>query len=150
MANATPPVLAFSPASGWNSVVAPLPSKLQANNEVSWASDVPFQGGDQASGWPIATVKNLPSGGVVVFASLAHTLDDPDLRGSHGPAPTSRRLLPLVKYDGQPAPNVSLQMIYAHVNGQYILVQVWFGQNTPTAAQKQAADAELARLVIPG
>ena len=77
-ASAASPVLAFAPASDWNSVVAPLPGKLQTNNEVvAWAGNVPFQGDDLASGWPTDTVERLPADGVVVFASLAHTVDDP-------------------------------------------------------------------------
>ncbi|GEM_PF-6697765 len=149
-ASAASPVLAFSPASDWNSVVAPLPGKLQANNEVAWASNVPFQGGDLTSGWPTDTVKNLPADGVVVFASLAHTVDDPqNYPDRSAPLQLSDGYFLPSGYEGQPAPNVSLQMIYAHVNGQYVLVQVWFGQNAPTEAQRAEADAELARLVIP-
>lgn len=149
-ASAASPVLAFTPASDWNSVVAPLPSKLQANNEVAWASNVPFQGGDLASGWPTDTVKALPADGVVVFASLAHTVDNAQTYPERSaPLRLSDGYFLSSGYEGQPAPNVSLQMIYAHVNGQFILAQVWFGQNTPTDAQKQAADDELARLVIP-
>lgn len=149
-ASASAPVLSFTPATDWNSVVAPLPSKLQASNQVAWASNVPFQGSDTASGWPIDTVKRLPSQGVVVFASLAHQVDN---QGSF-----PERSLPLQLsdgyflasgYEGQPAPNVSLQMVYAHVNGHYLLIQVWFGQNKPTDAQTQAANTELARLTVP-
>jgi hypothetical protein len=149
-ARAASPVLAFSPATDWNSVVAPLPGKLQANNEVAWASNVPFEGGDLASGWPLNTVKKLPAAGVVVFASLAHRVDDPQTYPDRGaPLRLADGYFLSSGYEGQPASNVSLQMIYARVNGQYVLVQVWFGRNTPTDAQKQEADAELARLVIP-
>lgn len=149
-ASAASPVLAFTPASDWNSVVAPLPSKLQANNQVAWASNVPFQGGDAASGWPIETVKTLPADGVVVFASLAHTVDNPQTYPDRSePLNLSDGYFLSSGYEGQPAPNVSVQMIYAHTRGQFILVQAWFGQNNPTDAQKQAAEEELARLVIP-
>jgi hypothetical protein len=113
-------------------------------------SNVPFRGGDLASGWPTATVEHLPADGVVVFASLAHTVDDPQTY------PDRRAPLRLADgyflssgYEGQPASNVSLQTIYAHVDGQFVLVQVWFGRTAPTQAQKQAADAELARLAVP-
>lgn len=142
-------VMGFLPASGWNSVVAPLPSKLKANNQVTWASDVPFQGEDLASGWPNATVKLLPPDGVVIFASLAHisnsegfTERSASLRLADGNFFSSH-------YDGQPAPNVSLQLIEAHINGQYVLIQVWFGRLQPSDEQKQKADAELAQLQIP-
>lgn len=149
-ASASAPVLSFAPVTDWNSVVAPLPSKLQANDQVAWASNVPFEGSDTASGWPTDTVKKLPPEGIVVFASLAHQVDN------QGTFP--ERSLPLQLsdgyflssgYEGQPAPNISLQMVYAHVNGEYLLIQVWFGQNKPTDAQTQAADTELARLTVP-
>ncbi len=149
-ARASSPVLAFDPAADWNSVVAPLPSKLQANNEIAWASNVPFKGEDLASGWPNETVKTLPADGVVVFASLAHSVDDPsNYPDRAAPLHLSDGYFLSSHYEGQPAPNVSLQMIYARVNGQFILVQVWFGQPEPSTDQKQAAEQELARLAVP-
>jgi hypothetical protein len=148
---ATPsPVLAFTPAKGWNSVVTPLPAKLQPNNEVTWASNVPFQGDDLASGWPKKTVTALPTEGIVVFASLAHSVDNPQAYPDRtAPLKLSDGYFLSSHYEGQPAPNVSLQMIYAHIDGQFLLVQVWFGNTSPTDSQRAAADQELARLSVP-
>ena len=146
----TAPVLAFAPAAGWNSVVAPLPTNLQSNNQVAWASNVPFKGEDLTSGWPNETVKALPADGVAIFASLAHKVDDASTYPDRAlPLELSDGYLLSSGYEGQPAPNVSLQLVYAHVRGQYVLVQVWFGRLDPTEAQRRAADAELARLAIP-
>ncbi len=142
-------VMGFLPASGWNSVVAPLPSKLKANNQVTWASDVPFQGDDLASGWPNATVKLLPPDGVVIFASLAHISSPGGFTERSAPLKLADGNFFSSHFDGQPAPNVSLQLIEAHINGQYVLIQVWFGRLEPSDEQKRKADAELARLQIP-
>jgi hypothetical protein len=146
---ASAPVLSFAPTSDWNSVVIPLPSNAQANDQVAWASNVPFQGSDAASDSPTDTVKALPQDGVVVQASLAHQVDDPQNYPERGlPLKLSDGYF-LTHAEGQPAPNVSRQIIYAHANGQYLLIQVWFGQLKPTEAQTQSADTELARLTVP-
>ena len=53
------------------------------------------------------------------------------------------------QYENQPAPNVSKYMINAHVNGRYVFVEVLFGTPSPSAELRQAADEELARLLVP-
>lgn len=142
--------IGFADAPGWIHTAVNLPDLLQANDQVAWASNVGIAVGDVTGGWPQLTVPALPSHGIVVLASLADVVDDPETY--------PERSLPLSlgdgyflagNYEGQPAPNVSLQLVYAHVNGKYVLVQVFFGDLEPSADTLAAADAQLQRLTVP-
>jgi hypothetical protein len=114
------------------------------------ASTVPVIDAHAGSGSPTQTLRSLPRGGVIEQASLAQSVHDPENY------PVRRLPLSLSDgyfltrgYEGQPAPNVSKRIIYARVDHEYLLIQVWFGQQHPTPLQTCAAEAELARLVVP-
>jgi hypothetical protein len=146
------PVLTFNPNRGWNTMdTAVNTPALPNNNEVAWAANVPFAPEDSMTGWPTNTIRSLPANGIVVFASLArYQTDTPNL--------FSDQTLPLSLADGefhssgyetQPAPNVSADVLYAHVKSQYLLVIVWYGSNTPGSAITTAAQQELNALRVP-
>lgn len=145
---ASSPVLAFTPAAGWNTLQSR--DAHDARVQFVWAANVPFSGKDSVTGEPIQTAKTLPPDGVVVYVSSLPSVPDASgyrdlglpLRLSDGDLFTSG-------YENQPAPNVSKVMINAHVNGRYVYVEVLFGTQTPSAATRDAADAQLARLVVP-
>lgn len=143
-------ILTFRPAAGWNLVVTPLPEKLQDNNQIAWAANVPLAGGRAASGWSRDTVMTLGPGGVVVFASAARQVSDAASYDALDRLPTlDDGYFVADGYEMQPAPNVSVWMIECRCRGVYLTVQVWFGRNDPTDSDLEAARAELGRLVLP-
>ena len=142
---------AFLPAKGWSVFWSPLPWGDDGNDEaqVIWATNGPVLGDDAETGWPINTVTQLPSDGIVVCATMAPEFED-------GPSIYPEASIPLRldsgmfftgQYENQ-ALNVSLYRVAAHVKDQYITADVYFGVPNPGAAMKQAAAAQLSRLVL--
>jgi hypothetical protein len=141
-------VLALSAAAGWNTLQTKDPNNPQV--QFVWAANVPFAAGDSVSGEPINTAKGLPAAGVVVYASSLPTV--PDATGytdTNLPLKLSDGQFVTGQYENQPAPNVSKYMINAHVDGQYVYVEVMFGVPQPTAEMRNEAEQELARLSVP-
>jgi len=142
--------IGFATAPGWVTTTVALPDPLQANDQVAWASNVGFAAGDAPGRWPQQTVPGLPPHGIVIVASLADVVDDPSSYPDRTlPLSLSDGYFLARGYEGQPAANVSLQLIYAHVNGKYVLIQVFFGDLEPSADMLVAADAQLGRLIVP-
>jgi hypothetical protein len=149
---AATPVLAFLPSANWNTMETAIDTPaLPNNNQVAWAANVPFAPEDSMTGWPTNTTKTLPADGIVVFASLARykTIDPSIYPDQNLPLSLSDGRFHSSGYETQPAPNVSSDVIYAHVKSQYLLVIVWYGSNTPTHAMTTSAQDELNRLNVP-
>lgn len=145
---APPPVLAFTPAAGWNTAQSRDPKNPQV--EFVWAANVPFAGEDSVTGEPTHTAAALGAGGILVYASsLPSVPDGTGYRNLRPPIALSDGAFLTGQYENQPAPNVSKYMINAHVNGRYVYVEVLFGTPTPSTELRQAADQELARLLVP-
>jgi hypothetical protein len=154
----------FSQAPGWNvrtgeTVPAgsrDLPMALAANVPIA-RQDVTFIAAYGLSeSAPAATISSLPPGGVVVVALLPFP---PGI----GPAPPHfgdfpDRQLPLRLSDGrvnrqwasQPRPGAPEYDVWGRVEGTYVEVSVYFGAPRPSSATYAAAQAELARLTLPG
>lgn len=144
------PVLSFVPAPGWNVVTTAVPPQQVGNLQVAWAANVPLRGSDAATTWPLQTGKSLPVRGIVVFVSAARAVDDPDLyRPRSVPLTLADGYFLPSAYENQPAPNVSLSIIYARIEHWYVLVHVWYGTNDPTNRMREEADAQLTRLNVP-
>ncbi len=115
-----------------------------------WAANVPFAAGDSVSGEPINTAKTLAPDGIIVYASSLPTVaDNSSYSDRQLPLKLSDGQFVTGQYENQPAPNVSKYMINAHVNGQYVYVEVMFGSPQPTTQMQNDADEELARLAVP-
>lgn len=141
-------LLAFAPAVGWSTLQSQDPNNPGV--KFAWAANVPFAAGDSVSGEPSNTARMLAPDGIIVYASSLPTVADT--------SSYSDRQLPLKlsdgqfvtgQYENQPAQNVSKYMINAHVNGQYVYVEVLFGSPQPTTQMQSDADEELARLAVP-
>jgi len=147
-ATRTPPVLAFTPAAGWNTLQTR--DATHAGIQFGWAANVPFAPGDAATGEPIETVKTLPADGIALYASsLPKVSDDAAYRNLQLPLKLSDGYFLTGQYENQPAPNVSKYLINAHVNGQYVFAEVYFGTSEPGAELLRAAAEELGRLSVP-
>jgi hypothetical protein len=91
--------------------------------------------------------EQLPAGAIVVAASASRHVAD-----------ASQVLEPPIEledgyfladgYEGQPAPDVSTQLVAGRLGDRYLFVQVYFGRNHPTAAMRAEADAVLATLEL--
>lgn len=147
-ATSTAPVLAFTPADGWNTLQTR--DATHAGIQFAWAANVPFAPADAATGEPIETVKTLPADGIAVYAStLPQVSEDAAYRDVLLPLKLSDGYFLTGQYENQPAPNVSKYLINAHVNGQYVFVEVYFGTPEPGAELLRAAGEELHRLSVP-
>ena len=147
-ASAQPPVLGFQPASGWTTVQTTLANAGGA--QIAWTTNGPISSADGATEMPLTTVKTLSPQGVVVYASRATSVSNPDeYRDLAFPLQLSDSRILNSGYENQPAPQVSTEIIGAHVNGEYLLVEIWFGTPTPSGAALAAADDALGRLEVP-
>jgi len=149
-ASVAPPVLAFDVADGWSSLQTHLPPPAGDKVQIAWTANVPFAGDDATTGFPLATAKSLPPDGVVVYASSAADVANPDeYRELELPLSLADARFLATGYENQPAPHVSTAMIGARLDDGYVLVHVWFGANDPGSAARAAADAALRRLHVP-
>jgi hypothetical protein len=149
-ASVAPPVLAFDVAAGWSSLQTHLPPPAGDKVQIAWTANVPFAGDDAATGFPLETAKSLPPDGVVVYASSAAGVANPDeYRELELPLTLADGRFVSEDYENQPAPHVSMSTIGARLDGGYVLVHVWFGANEPSPAARKAAEAALSRLRVP-
>jgi hypothetical protein len=143
-----PPVLAFAPASGWNTAQSRDPRNPRV--EFVWAANVPFAGDDSVTGEPVHTARAMGPTGILVYASSLPTVPDATgYRDVRPPITLSDGDFFTGQYENQPALNVSKYMINGHVNGRYVFVEVLFGTPNPDAELRRAADEELSRLLVP-
>lgn len=151
----------FETAPGWNvASTGPVPIGSEALTE-TWAANVPFAAEDlrasalsgQLIAWPGATMKRMPSDGVVMATSIEAPEGVPASPGRNYPA----RDLPLElsdaeiqnEWEGQVAPNVPFYWVRATVKDQWVEVRIFFGAQAPSPATLQTAQDELDRLVVP-
>lgn len=116
---------------------------------VIWAASTRFLEPAPPPEFPHETLAALPEDGVVVeIVSQPPQVDSP---------PTAARTLPLRlvdgyfladAYEGQPAPDVSTQIIDARVGDLALYVQVFFGRTDPDEEMRARADRVLATLTV--
>lgn len=141
--------LGFAPGD-WNVVQTPLAAQLAQNVQVAWATNRPLAGDDAATGWPNNTARALGDGGILVYASLAQAVDNPEEYADLNlPLTLASGTFAPGQYEDQPASNVSVNVISARVRGHYLLIYVYFGTNQPSPQLRQQAEGQLARLVVP-
>jgi len=147
----------FSPAPGWQteSSSADGGSLAPHTSPLTWASNVPFAQADldalaggalTRNDWPHHTIDALSSGGLVMVADLAVPGYTAPIDGAN----FATRPLPLDVHDMiGPVEGDKQFVLTAAVSGQFVEVRFFFGSDTPTDAQLQAAQQELNRLVVP-
>jgi hypothetical protein len=138
----------FDSSQGWSTQQAQL-AVGEVTQPMAWTTNTTPESDDEGSGWPIATLKGLASGEIVVWAAANGEVDQPELYQDS----TLPLVLPegdyLSQYENQPAPNVSRSgPIFADVGEVYVTVQIWFGDPVPSSDSFRAASDQLARLVL--
>lgn len=149
-ASVAPPVLTFEEAVSWSTLQTRLPPPAGDKVQIAWTANVPFAGDDTVTGFPLETAKTLPPNGVVVYASSAADVSNPDeYRELTLPLSLSDGRFIADDYENQPAPHVSTATIGARLEHRYVLVHVWFGAKQPSPESRAAADEALSRLRVP-
>lgn len=147
----------FDPVPGWltQSTSANGSSLQGGGGPMTWASNVPFDpadlgtmtGGALTGGvWPQHTINSLPTDGVVIVADVA-------ISGYTAPSDSATfpvRPAPLDVHDAiGPVEGGKQFVLTAAVNEQFVEIRFFYGTDTPSPAQLQAAQDELDRLVVP-
>jgi hypothetical protein len=151
----------FSPAPGWTTISTDPVALDPESFPETIATTVPLADAEQAyvtaegtlrvSLFPDATLRAMPSSGIVIVAGLPL----PDMT----PAPPNNpnfpdRSLPLhladalvyARWEGRPDPDIPQYLLLARLGEIYVDVRVFFGSQTPSAEMLSAAQEELNRL----
>lgn len=141
----------FEPIEGWNIVLTTIDPNNTQDLPIVWAANVPFSPEDSTSGFPNNTVRGLPPTGIAMTVVgpreyTGGTVFPP----ATFPLTISQGFCSHDQYEGQPAPRVSRCLVDTMVGDQLLNVTVWFGMNNPSKEMYDEANAQLARLVVPG
>ncbi len=138
----------FTGTTGWHiqdSGRAPLPG-----GSVAWASTVRFDQADLAPNAPAippTTIASLPPNGIIVTAEVVPSEYDPS-NGAYPPRTLASLDLSGAKLRGPEAEEPPGNYAVMEIQG-YVLVRVYYGTSTPSAALVRKAQAELDTLQIP-
>lgn len=94
--------------------------------------------------------QRLPRDGVVISAVSSWQAAGRVARPLSPPIKLADGYFLADSYEGQPAPQVSTQLILGRVGDRFLNVQVFFGRNDPDEAMRAEADAVLATLAVSG
>jgi len=157
-----PPILPA--AAGWYVAVTPADNPDPEAAPKAIASNVPIADADltyelpdgtvTGPAWPTNSIAALPSGGIVVVASLPTPEWRPSVQGTGDFKPMN---LPLrladaeirVQWEGQPNPNVLQLVIWAEVVDRYVEVKAHFGSQNPPRQSILATQGLLNLLQVP-
>lgn len=131
--------LGFIPADGWN--VRQTGAFDESGAVRAVAANVPFAAEDASSGFPHATLRDLPPTGAVIVVRFSP-------RGDEGrDAAFKLQKLPLRVADAEAVDLPSALRIRAGIGGYNVAARVFFGR-PPSPAMLAAVDAQLRRLVV--
>jgi Penicillin-insensitive murein endopeptidase len=136
----------FAPAEGWYSTSTGLHPEAP-REPAAVASTIPIEE-PEVGDLPLDTLKDLPPGGVIIFAgagprppyghfplgSLPPQLEDADIRAA---------------WEGQTNTDAPEYLILRYVNGFNLETRVYFGTEAPSTEQTRRAQDELNRLELP-
>ena len=145
----TPPGFGFLAASGWNVVQSGgRPSPAQPVQAI--AANVRLSPEDDPDGLPYATLLSLPRRGVVIVAASSGRRDVPGGLHQSLRLPLRLRDATPIQYGAQIRPGRPLGQyeLRGTVNGQEIVVTVYFGTARPGRAVLAATQRQLDRLVV--
>jgi hypothetical protein len=146
--------IVFAPADGWNTVT----QSVAVGEEISpvvWATTGVFSPEDEGAGFPDATVRELPPGGIVISAlgprPFAGEADFPQLEDELLAIGSDECISRA--YEDQPAPHITYCHLDRWVGQDHVLnVQVWLGGPAPGQIPGDdvlaAANEQLGRLVV--
>jgi hypothetical protein len=138
----------FAAAPGWHVRTSPRVALAPETWSVAIAATVPYR--DELDAFPPnATLARLPADGVIVVLDLLASNRDPPL--ARGPVPSAlpEEHMRCGAFEGVPG-RFAVCPVHAVRRGEYT-IDGWvvYGRARPTAAQRAAARAELARLELP-
>lgn len=112
----------------------------------AWASNLAFDPGDlpERTGFPLLTLRSSPPAGVVLTVETLGSNRPDDLS-----LPLNLTSFSVRAPQAEEPPGLTVYEAHGVVNGQNVLVRVYFGAQSPTANDLQAAQGELNTLVIP-
>lgn len=147
-------VLSFAPRDGWTTLTETwhLGGGRNPDQQVAYALNTHVSQTGNLDQGVLQTLRHLPPDGIVIFVTAVPRNDHQHVYTNRAlPLQLSEaRRSPSDGYEGQPAPNVSLYQLYAHVNGLYVIAYAWLGANKPSEEMLGIAQGELDRLVVPG
>jgi hypothetical protein len=141
----------FDPPAGWDSLAETVPVGTDWL-PIAWASNVAFKPEDDPfDTGPNATLRSLPSNGIVLVAVGPHpsrSITDRRLKRRAFPLKIADGVWFPEGYEGQPARNVSFGYLDSRVDDQVLNVLFYFGANEPSRAMWAEADRVLATLSV--
>jgi hypothetical protein len=144
-------VTTFEPVEGWNIVLTTIDPNNTQDLPIVWAANVPFSPEESTSGFPSNTVRGLsPNGIVMTVIGPREYIGETVFPLATFPLTISQGFCSHDQYETQPAPHVSECLVDTMVGDRLLNVTVWFGMNTPSEEMYDEANAQLARLVVPG
>jgi hypothetical protein len=144
-------VATFKPSEGWNLVLTTIDPNNSQDLPIVWAANVPFSPNESTSGFPSNTVRDLPPNGIVItVVGPREYTGDTVFPLATFPLTISQGFCSYDQYETQPAPHVSKCLVDTMVGDELLNVTVWFGTNRPSDDMYEAANTQLARLVLPG
>jgi hypothetical protein len=143
-------VTTFEPSGDWNMILTTVDPSIPQDVAVVWVAYVLFASEESTTGFPVNTIRNLPSDGIVmtVIGPREYT-GETTFPAAKLPLTIDQGFCSSDEYETQPAPHVSKCLIDMMVGDKLLNVTVWFGTNVPSAALYEQANEELARLLIP-
>jgi hypothetical protein len=151
-----PAPIVFVPADGWNTVTQSV-AVGEETSPVVWATTGVFSPEDEGAGFPDATVRELPPGGIVISALGPRTFAGEADFAQLGDEPLAIGSDECISraYEDQPAPHITYCHLDRWVGQDRVLnVQVWLGGPAPGQIPGDevlaAANEQLRRLVVGG
>lgn len=144
------PVTTFEPSEEWNMVLTTVDPD-SPDLPIVWVANVPFAPEESTTGFPVNTIRGLPPEGIAmtVIGPREYT-GETVFAPAQFPLTISQGFCNYQEYEGQLAPQVSMCLVDTMVGDQLLNVTVWFGTTTPSGSLFGEANAELARLIVPG
>jgi hypothetical protein len=143
-------VTTFEPSEDWNMILTTVDPTIPEDVVIVWVANVPFASEESTTGFPVNTIRDLPSEGIVmiVIGPREYT-GETTFPAANFPLTIDQGFCSSDEYETQPAPQVSKCLIDTMVGDKLLNVTVWFGTNEPSAALYEQANEELTRLLIP-
>jgi hypothetical protein len=132
----------------WNVVLTTVNPIIPEDTPIIWVSNVPFALNESITGFPVNTIRNLPSDGIVMTViGLREYTGETTFPAAKFPLTIDQGFCSSDEYESQLAPHVSACLVDTMVGDKLLNVTVWFGTNEPSAALYEQANEELATLI---
>jgi hypothetical protein len=132
----------------WNVYHTTVNPIIPEDTPIIWVSNVPFALDESITGFPVNTIRSLPSDGIVmtVIGPREYT-GKTTFPAAKFPLTIDQGFCSSDEYESQLAPHVSACLVDTIVGDKLLNVTIWFGTNEPWVALYEQANAKLATLV---